>query len=165
MFESLETDVRRLHNQLRSNQSTLSVAESCTGGMIGAAVTSVPGSSDVFAGGAITYSNRMKHSVLGVEENTLETHGAVSEPVVREMASGATETFGTDYAVGVSGIAGPEGGSVEKPVGLVHFGFVSPNGSRHERQVFDGHRFDVRFSSVEFAIEVLCDLSKNGRAV
>lgn len=164
MFNSLENKIQQLHNTLRENQSTLSVAESCTGGLLGAAVTSVAGSSDVFEGGALTYSNRMKRSVLDVDPAILDEHGAVSEPVVREMASGAADTFGTSCAVGISGIAGPDGGTAEKPVGLVHLGFVTPQTRQHERRVFEGDRSDVRFRSVKFAIKVLCDLLKNTRS-
>lgn len=165
MFDSLESEVQQLHSLLREEKTTLSVAESCTGGLLGAAVTSVPGSSDVFEGGAITYSDHMKQSVLGVEEATLEQHGAVSEPVARQMALGAADAFSTDYAAGVSGIAGPGGGTDEKPVGLVHFGFSSPRSEQHERRVFDGSRFEVRFRSVKFVIKVLRDLLKNTSAV
>ena len=101
------------------NGCTLAVAESCTGGMIGAALTSVPGSSNYFLGGVIAYANDVKEHVLGVDRETLETHGAVSEQVALEMARGALDKVAADYSVAVTGIAGPEGGTEEKPVGTV----------------------------------------------
>lgn len=101
------------------NKLTLSTAESCTGGHIAQLITQHPGCSSVFAGGAVTYSNALKMSVLGVKQETLDAHGAVSEETVKEMAAGARINFKTDYAVAVSGIAGPDGGTPDKPVGTV----------------------------------------------
>lgn len=111
------------------NKLTLSTAESCTGGHIAQLITQHPGCSSVFAGGAVTYSNALKMSVLGVKQETLDAHGAVSEETVREMAAGARHNFKTDYAVAVSGIAGPDGGTPDKPVGTVWIAVAS------ERQV------------------------------
>jgi len=104
---------------MEANQLTLSTAESCTGGYISHLITQHPGCSSVFAGGAVTYSNALKMSVLGVKAETLETFGAVSEQTVKEMAYGARVNFKTDYAVAVSGVAGPDGGTADKPVGTV----------------------------------------------
>jgi len=104
---------------MQEHELLLSTAESCTGGNIARLITSLPGSSSMFEGGAVTYSNAVKHSVLGVKEETLDQYGAVSEETVREMAVGAKTVFRTHYAIAVSGIAGPEGGTPEKPVGLV----------------------------------------------
>lgn len=104
---------------LRARGATLTTAESCTGGLIASMLTRVPGSSDCFHAGFVTYSNAIKQSVLGVREKTLAAHGAVSEEVVREMALGALDRSGADYAIAVSGIAGPDGGTAEKPVGTV----------------------------------------------
>jgi nicotinamide-nucleotide amidase len=109
----------RVLQLLRDRGATLSTAESCTGGLIASMLTRIPGSSDGFHAGFVTYSNDIKAAVLGVAESTLAQHGAVSEPVVREMALGAMEQSGADYAIAVSGIAGPDGGSDEKPVGTV----------------------------------------------
>ncbi len=109
----------RVLQLLRERGATLSTAESCTGGLIASMLTRIPGSSEGFHAGFVTYSNDIKSSVLGVAANTLEQHGAVSEPVVREMALGAMERSGADYALAVSGIAGPDGGTAEKPVGTV----------------------------------------------
>jgi nicotinamide-nucleotide amidase len=104
---------------LRERGASLTTAESCTGGLIASMLTRIPGSSDCFHAGFVTYSNAIKHSVLGVLEKTLAAYGAVSEEVVREMAQGAMQRSGADYAIAVSGIAGPDGGSPEKPVGTV----------------------------------------------
>lgn len=104
---------------MQERELLLATAESCTGGNIARLITSLPGSSSMFEGGAVTYSNAMKQALLGVNPKTLEQHGAVSEETVREMAVGAKTNFRTDYAIAVSGIAGPEGGTPEKPVGLV----------------------------------------------
>ena len=105
-----------LQQVLREQGKKMVTAESCTGGLIAAMMTAEPGSSAVFGAGFITYANSIKHSVLGVDKQTLETEGAVSEPVVRQMLSGALERSGADIGVAVSGIAGPDGGTEEKPV-------------------------------------------------
>ncbi len=109
---------------------TVAVAESCTGGMVAAALTDVAGSSGMFVGGAVTYSNDSKVSVLGVDPKVLEVHGAVSAQCVTQMASGAASVFGADVALAVSGIAGPDGGTADKPVGTVWFGVASASGIR-----------------------------------
>jgi nicotinamide-nucleotide amidase len=105
--------------RLRERKQTVSVAESCTGGFISHLFTANAGSSDYFKGGGITYSNELKQSILGVKDETLASYGAVSEETVKEMAAGAVKAFQTDYAIAVSGIAGPDGGTAEKPVGTV----------------------------------------------
>lgn len=104
---------------LTERGETLSTAESCTGGLIGHRITSVAGSSAYYKGGVISYSNEIKERVLGVDEELLERHGAVSEPVVRQMAEGVRRLMDTDYGVATSGVAGPGGGTAEKPVGMV----------------------------------------------
>jgi len=113
------TLAERVLQLLRERGATLATAESCTGGLIASMLTRIPGSSDCFHAGFVTYSNAIKQSVLGVNEETLTAHGAVSEEVVREMAEGALLRSGADYAIAVSGIAGPDGGTAEKPVGTV----------------------------------------------
>jgi nicotinamide-nucleotide amidase len=115
-------------NIMQAHKLTLSTAESCTGGYIAHLITQHPGSSAVYAGGAVTYSNALKMSVLGVHAETLGTYGAVSEETVKEMAYGARINFKTDYAVAVSGVAGPDGGTEDKPVGTV---WVAVANSRH----------------------------------
>ena len=113
---------------LQRSGQTLSVAESCTGGGLGAALTAVPGSSAVFAGGVIAYSNAVKQQLLDVPADLLERHGAVSDPVVAAMAEGVQRRLGTDWSIAVSGIAGPGGGTDAKPVGLVHLAICGPDG-------------------------------------
>jgi nicotinamide-nucleotide amidase len=150
--ESLEATVLSL---LRSRGETLAVAESCTGGLFGARVTSVPGSSDVFLGGVVSYSNALKESLLGVSRATLEVHGAVSEECAREMAAGACARTGASWGVSVTGIAGPDGGTDEKPVGLVFIGVHGPDGTTVERNVFPGGREAVRARSATWALGML----------
>ncbi|MBR75148.1 MAG: competence/damage-inducible protein A [Cyanobium sp. RS427] len=113
---------------LQRSGQTLAVAESCTGGGLGAALTAVPGSSAVFAGGVIAYSNAVKQQLLDVPSDLLERHGAVSDPVVAAMAEGVQRRLGTDWSIAVSGIAGPGGGTDAKPVGLVHLAVCGPDG-------------------------------------
>ncbi len=127
---SLATQLVKL---LAEQHKKLTVAESCTGGQIAAAITQVPGASQVFDAGFITYSNRSKHDLLDVDNETLNIEGAVSEAVVRQMASGALQRSGADYAIAVSGIAGPDGGSAEKPVGTVWIAWGSLNNLRAQR--------------------------------
>jgi nicotinamide-nucleotide amidase len=117
---------------LRQRGQTLAVAESCTGGGIGAALTAVPGASDGFLGGVIAYANTVKQAVLGVPAELLERHGAVSDPVAFAMAQGARQLTGATWAIAVSGIAGPGGGTPDKPVGLVHIAIVGPEGGGSE---------------------------------
>ena len=114
--------------QLRQRKQTLSVAESCTGGGLGAELTAMPGSSDVLLGGVIAYSNAVKQHLLGVSADLLEEFGAVSDPVATAMAEGARRVTGSDWSMAVTGIAGPAGGSAEKPVGLVYIAVAGPDG-------------------------------------
>lgn len=147
----------------RARGSTVAVAESCTGGMIGARITAIPGSSDVFLGGAIAYHNRPKVD-LGVPQRILETHGAVSEQTVKAMALGCRERLGADRVVAVTGIAGPGGGSEEKPVGTVWFGFAGADGVEAERYVFPGSRQEVRARASQFALFGLWRRAKSAGA-
>ncbi|MBQ6136349.1 MAG: nicotinamide-nucleotide amidohydrolase family protein [Kiritimatiellae bacterium] len=142
---------------------TCAAAESCTGGGVGAAITSVPGASEVFAGSVVSYSNDVKRSVLGVDAKSLERFGAVSSEVACEMASGARRLMKTDLAVSVTGIAGPGGGSEEKPVGLVWFGISSAAGTRTEKAIFQGGRDAVRAQAVMHAIGMLTVAASGGR--
>jgi nicotinamide-nucleotide amidase len=125
---------------LRRRGQTLTVAESCTGGGLGAALAAVPGASDVFVGGVIAYANAVKQALLGVPAEQLALHGAVSDPVARAMAEGARRATGADWAMALTGIAGPAGGSAEKPVGLVHIALAGPDGCRSEAVRFGASR-------------------------
>lgn len=140
---------------------TVSTAESCTGGGIGAAFTDLAGSSAWFLGGIISYSNAAKQQLLGVSEQTLLDHGAVSEEVVQEMAAGACRQLNTDMAVAVSGVAGPDGGSAEKPVGTVWIAWIKGgvDGDITSRCFcFDGDRIAVREATVNAAVTGLISL-------
>ncbi|MCP9927374.1 competence/damage-inducible protein A [Cyanobium sp. CH-040] len=125
---------------LRQRDETVAVAESCTGGGIGAALAAVPGASDAFLGGVIAYANAVKQGVLGVSETSLAVHGAVSDPVALAMAEGVLRLTGATWGIAVTGIAGPGGGSAAKPVGLVHIAVAGPDGSRSEAARFSASR-------------------------
>lgn len=143
---------------LRKNNLTLATAESCTGGKIGAALTSVSGISNFYGFGFITYANEAKVKLLGVKSETLETFGAVSENTAIEMAEGALRVSGADIAVSVTGIAGPGGGSEEKPVGLVYIGFARRGREpKAYKNNFSGDRESVREQTVNKAFEIIID--------
>ncbi len=133
----------------------LATAESCTGGLVVAALTAIPGSSDVVDRGFVTYSNEAKMELLGVPEATLAAHGAVSAETALAMARGAVERAVVDLAVSVTGVAGPSGASAEKPVGLVHFGVATRKGGRTEHHIFPGDRTEIRRAAMVMALELL----------
>ena len=139
----------------RSLGVRLAVAESCTGGLVGARLTEVPGSSDVFVGGVIAYDNALKRDLLGVPEALLAEHGAVSEPVARAMASGAASRFGVRGAVAVTGVAGPGGGSLEKPVGTVWLAAALNDQVVSRRSMFPGSRHEIRARAAQAALLLL----------
>jgi nicotinamide-nucleotide amidase len=150
------TLVRKIADALVAHGEWLVTAESCTGGGLAQLLTSVPGSSSWFERGYVTYSNRSKTEMLGVPAELIATHGAVSEEVVRAMAEGAIARSGADHAVAVSGIAGPTGGSPEKPVGTVWIAWsVRGGGTRATRHRFPGDREQIRNASVRAALEGL----------
>lgn len=136
--------VETLVNTLREKKLKIATAESCTGGMIASMITSVSGSSDVFDGSVVSYANRIKCDIIGVEESTLERFGAVSSAVARQMSEGIRQKIGADIGIGVTGIAGPTGGSDEKPVGVVFISISTPNNTSVKRCFFDGNRDKVR---------------------
>ncbi len=140
---------------LKTSGLTCAIAESCTGGGVGQAITAVAGSSVVFAGGVISYSNDVKRDVLGVRAETLSSVGAVSSETAAQMAIGVRALLKTDLALSLTGIAGPDGGSTEKPVGLVWFGLATPDGVRTEKALFSGDRARVREQAVIHAIGML----------
>ena len=144
-----------LGRALLARGATVSVAESCTGGMLGSLLTDMPGSSGYFLAGFITYADEAKVRDLGVRRETLAAHGAVSEACVLEMARGARERAGTTYGVAVSGVAGPGGGTPDKPVGTVHLAVVGPGGERTKRIHYPGARDQVRRLSAYWAMALL----------
>ncbi len=150
--EELEEVVGRM---LKERKMSLSVAESCTGGLLGYRITKVSGSSEYFMGGVISYSNEAKRDILGVSRENLERYGAVSEEVAREMAEGAKRLFRTDFGIGITGIAGPTGGTPEKPVGLVYIAIATPTETICQRNIFPGDRESVRWRSSQTALDML----------
>ena len=157
---AIETLADALVSELRDAGMTVATAESCTGGWIAKALTDIAGSSDVFGLGIVSYSDEAKQAELSVDAETLSKAGAVSEQTVREMAAGALEKSGADMAVAVSGIAGPGGGSEDKPVGTVWFAWKSgdEHGVRTERRAFKGDRRGVRAQTVILALQVLREM-------
>lgn len=151
------TEAEKLVQVLMEKKMTCATAESCTGGGVGYAITCVSGSSAVFWGGVISYDNLVKRDVLGVPEEVLATKGAVSSECAAAMAEGARRLIKTDLAVSLTGIAGPDGGSAEKPVGLVWFGVASPSGTSTEKKIFRGDREAVRTAAIEHALHLLLD--------
>lgn len=152
--------IKELAQALKERGLVCATAESCTGGLIGAALTSVSGSSEWYVGGVISYANSVKTGLLGVDEAALEAHGAVSEPVVRGMALGACRVTGADVACAVSGVAGPGGGTPEKPVGTVWIGWSKHGETRATKFHFSGDRDAVRAQTVTEAIRGMLDWVK-----
>ena len=138
--------------QLLSKKLLMATAESCTGGLIAAACTDLAGSSVWFERGFVSYSNAAKTELLGVPADLIEAHGAVSEPVVRAMVEGALRHSRAQVAVAVTGVAGPGGGSPDKPVGTVWFGWATPDGVVTDKRCFDGDRQQVREATVQHAL-------------
>ncbi|WP_113625543.1 nicotinamide-nucleotide amidase [Pectobacterium peruviense] len=157
-----EADILRLSalvgEKLKARGATLTCAESCTGGWLAKSITDVAGSSGWFDYGFVTYSNLAKQRLVNVSADTLERHGAVSENVVNEMAAGALQAADADFSVSISGVAGPDGGTEEKPVGTVWFGFTDKQGVAFARTMrFNGDRNAVRLQSVHFALQTVLD--------
>jgi nicotinamide-nucleotide amidase len=146
---------------VRAKGWRLAVAESCTGGLIAQQLTSSP-ASDYFIGGAVAYANTAKTKLLGVSEDTLRGHGAVSAEVAAEMAEGARRAFSADVALSVTGIAGPTGASPNKPVGLVHWAVAHPNGTVVEHRVFSGDRIQIQQQAASAALDLLRRTLTNG---
>ena len=152
MSATLEAEVVRL---LTERGLTLAVAESCTGGLVGHRITGVPGSSACFRGGVIAYHNEVKAALLAVPEDLLEREGAVSEAVALAMARGVRERLATDLGLAVTGIAGPTGGTPEKPVGLVYVALADGVGARSRRHLWSGDRWQNKERSAEAALQLL----------
>jgi PncC family amidohydrolase len=160
MTEPFEVTIGKL---LHGRGLKLAVAESCTGGLIGHLITNVPGSSDYFLGGIISYAYEAKVALLGVSWDTLKTFGAVSRETVLEMARGARRTLGADLAVSVSGIAGPGGGLPLKPVGTTWVGLAAPDGEWARLHHFSGDREQNKAAAASSALELLLDYLNGDR--
>jgi PncC family amidohydrolase len=152
---SLVASAQRLQADVLAAGWTVATAESCTGGLVAHAITQVPGSSTYFAGGVVAYSDAVKVAQLGVPQAVLDAHGAVSAQVARAMAEGARGRFGVDLAVSVTGIAGPDGGSAAKPVGLTYIAVASAAGTEVRRVIWTGDRCANKISSAGVALEML----------
>jgi nicotinamide-nucleotide amidase len=150
--EELEEIVGKL---LRDNKKTLATAESCTGGYLSHRLTNIPGSSDYFLNGIIAYSNDAKTNLLGVPSELIEKHGAVSSHAAKAMAIGVMQNTQADFGLAVTGIAGPSGGTKEKPVGLVHTSLASDDGTEAEKNLFLGDRENIKFQSSQKALDML----------
>lgn len=141
---------------------TVATAESCTGGLVAATITEVPGSSGYFVGGVVSYANSAKEALLGVPEATLAAHGAVSAQVAVAMAAGARARFESDLAVAITGVAGPDGGTEAKPVGLTYVALADGRGSDVRRHSFAGDRSAVREAAVREALDWLAERAAEG---
>ncbi len=155
MEEEMEDLAEVAGEMLRARGLTLSLAESCTGGLLGHRITNIPGSSDYFLGGVVSYSNEAKEKILGVPHETLVNHGAVSEKTALAMARGARRLFGSHLALAVTGIAGPTGGTPEKPVGLVYIALSAEGVKQCQRFVWPGDRLQNKAQSAEAALQLL----------
>jgi PncC family amidohydrolase len=147
---------------LRATGETLSIAESCTGGLLGAALTAVPGASDVFCGGVIAYHDAAKRELLGVPPETIANRGAVSEPTARQMAEGIRSRTASNWSIAVTGVAGPGGGTEEKPVGTVWIAVDGPVPGAHCFR-FEGDRESVREQTVQAALDLLVRTTESVR--
>lgn len=146
------SDLQYMIELLKSKRLTFALAESCTGGLVGSIVTSESGASEFFLGGTVTYSNDSKESILGVDHNIMVKYGAVSEETAIEMVKGVRSVYKSDIAAAVTGIAGPLGGSNEKPVGLVHIAVTDGKDIVSSVNIFGGSRIDIRYSAAEAVI-------------
>jgi len=153
----IDTKEIQLGELLSDSGLTISVAESFTGGMIGHVITNAPGSSRYFEGGVIAYANEVKMEILGVSEQTLIDHGAVSRETVLEMARGVRAALNTDIGISSSGIAGPDGGSAQKPVGMAWIGLSASNTEYAEQFLFQGDRLQIKEQGVQTAIQRVID--------
>jgi nicotinamide-nucleotide amidase len=157
-MKNIKELTEKIIQKLTKEGQTISFAESCTGGRIAAAFTAISGASEVLHGACVTYSNDIKHQWLGVTQEVLENHGAVSEPCVSQMLDGIQKMAGSDYAIAVSGIAGPTGGTEFKPVGTVYIGLLTPFSKEIFHCHFSGSRDAVQEQSTLFAIEKLAEV-------
>lgn len=145
----------RIIERLSRNKLQVATAESCTGGLLAGALTAVPGASDVFGCGVVSYSNEMKIKLLKVKEDTLSVHGAVSRETAEEMAQGVRHLAGANFGLATTGIAGPGGGSAAKPVGLVYIALSDARGVIIEKNIFSGDRNEIRKQTVAAVLDML----------
>ncbi len=157
-MNTIHNTIKKIISTLTKNYQTISFAESCTGGRIASEFTSVSGASNILNGSCVTYSNEIKHQWLGVKLSTLENFGAVSEACVQEMLTGIQNMAKSDYAIAVSGIAGPSGGTILKPVGTVYIGILTPSKKEIFHYLLEGSRENIQKQSTQIAIE---ELAKN----
>lgn len=151
----MTNSLQALIEKLRAREYSVSFAESCTGGLLSATMAAVPGVSDIFMGSVVTYSNFAKMEMLGVSENVLKSEGAVSASVARQMAQGVRARLKTKCSIAITGIAGPNGGSPEKPVGTVWFAVSGPGVEVTDVKLFSGDRVEIQKQAVEFAYKML----------
>lgn len=161
MAENIVAIAAEIGRLLEENSLTISCAESCTGGLLTSTLTDVPGSSAYLTGSVVSYTNEVKARILGVPEESLASCGAVSEPVARAMAEGVRALMRTDIGVGITGIAGPGGGTVGKPVGLVYIAVSSPSGTVVSENRFLGTRLENKRASVEKALWMTVDMIRS----
>lgn len=154
------TEAQQVIERLAAMGKTLATAESCTGGLVGQTLTSVSGASRVYRGGIISYCNEIKYRLLNVDQELLDTLGAVSAPVAEQMAQGARKALQTDYALSVTGIAGPNSDETGKPVGLVYLGVSSENDTIVKEYHFDGDREQIRSQACKEALRLLLEMTK-----
>ncbi len=147
-----------LAKSLSRRKSTIGFAESCTGGLLSATLCKISGVSDVFLGSVVSYANQVKVDLLNVSWNNLNSFGAVSPEVAQEMARGAQKVLKTDWSLAITGIAGPNGGSDEKPVGTVVFGVLGPQVELTEKQIFSGQRTEIQRQAAVYAVKLLLKL-------
>lgn len=157
-MKKIDIKVKKIIQTLKENQHTLSFAESCTGGRVASAFTAISGVSAVLNGSCVTYSNDIKERWLGVEHKVLEEYGAVSSQCVSQMLDGIVQMAQSDYAIAISGIAGPTGGTPLKPVGRVYIGLQTPSSQEIFECDFKGTRQEVQSQSTDFAIEKLAQI-------
>lgn len=151
-MQKIHETVKEIIDILKARRQSVTFAESCTGGGVAATFTAVPGASAVFNGSVVTYANEIKHRWLGVSEEVLATYGAVSEECVSQMLDGVKKLVQADYAVAISGIAGPDGGTPQKPVGTVYIGLLTPDFKEVEHHIFDGNREAIQRQSIARAL-------------
>lgn len=159
----LTTQIDQLIGQLRKHHYTLSLAESCTGGLLSSLITRQAGVSDVYMGAVVSYANTAKENILGVSAQTLIDYGAVSESVALQMAKGAKKIFNTDVSLAITGVAGPTGGTKEKPVGFVCFAFCGPNFECSLQHRFSGTRTQIQEASVSLIIETILNKLRSNK--